>query len=230
MAAVEAVSNVMAQLDQLGVKRQRMTVDSRSITVGDVFVAVPGAQLDGRSFVQQALGLGAAAVLRDAVGLSVPHADARVIDVVGLSSISGHIADAFYESPSSNLRVFGITGTNGKTSIANWLSHALSQLGVPCGAVGTLGVSLGAKTWPTQNTTPDATQVHTILRELRDCGAEAVAMEVSSHALALHRGSRRLDRRRRRARHDSPSLHRRCRSRPALARAREQGRACRKIT
>jgi UDP-N-acetylmuramoyl-L-alanyl-D-glutamate--2,6-diaminopimelate ligase len=110
-----------------------------------------------------------------------------VIDVKNLAAHLGDIADAFYDHPSASLCVIGITGTNGKTSIANWLSQAFSALDTPCGAVGTLGVSLGSRTWPTNNTTPDAAHVQTILRDLRDAGAEAVAMEVSSHALELHR-------------------------------------------
>jgi UDP-N-acetylmuramoyl-L-alanyl-D-glutamate--2,6-diaminopimelate ligase len=113
--------------------------------------------------------------------------DPRVIDVENLPTQLGDIADAFYDHPSSSLRVIGITGTNGKTSIANWLSQAFSALDIPCAAVGTLGVSLGAKTWSTNNTTPDAAHVQTILRDLKAAGAAAIAMEVSSHALELHR-------------------------------------------
>ena len=178
---------IVRQLDGLGVKRQRMTVDSRSVAAGDVFVAIPGSKVDGRDFVASALAQGALAVLREASSATAKSDDTRVVDVANLSAHLGDIADAFYGHPSSSLRVIGITGTNGKTSIANWLSQAFSALNVPCGAVGTLGVSLGAKTWSTNNTTPDAAHVQTILRDLKDAGALAVAMEVSSHALELHR-------------------------------------------
>ena len=178
---------IVSQLDRLGVKRQRMTVDSRSVAAGDVFVAIPGSKVDGRDFVLSALAQGAAAVLREAASATAKIDDARVIDVENLSTQLGDIGDEFYGHPSSSLRVIGITGTNGKTSIANWLSQAFTALDIPCAAVGTLGVSLGAKTWSTNNTTPDAAHVQTILRDLRVAGATAVAMEVSSHALALHR-------------------------------------------
>ena len=182
-----SAEDVVKQLDGLGVKRQRMTVDSRSVSVGDVFIAMPGSKVDGREFVAAALAQGAAAVLRETSGATAKFDDARVIDVENLSTQLGDIADLFYGRPSASLRVMGITGTNGKTSIANWLSQALSALNIPCGAIGTLGVSFGAKTWSTNNTTPDAAHVQTILRDLKDAGALAVAMEVSSHALQLHR-------------------------------------------
>ena len=178
---------IVSQLDRLGVKRQRMTVDSRSVAAGDVFIAIPGSKVDGREFVASALAQGAAAVLREASSVTAKIDDTRVIDVENLSTHLGDIADEFYGHPSTSLRVIGITGTNGKTSIANWLSQAFTALDIPCAAVGTLGVSLGATTWSTHNTTPDAAHLQTILRDLKDSGALAVAMEVSSHALALHR-------------------------------------------
>ena len=188
-ASADAVTTVaiLRQLDRLGVKRQRMTVDSRSVTGGDVFIAIPGSKVDGRDFVANALAQGAGAVLFEASSVIEKSDDVRVIDVQNLSAQLGRIADAFYGYPSSSLRVVGITGTNGKTSIANWLSQAYSAIDIRCGAMGTLGVSLGAKTWSTNNTTPDAAHVQTILRDLKDEGALAVAMEVSSHALELHR-------------------------------------------
>ena len=185
--AVHNAEDVVTQLDRLGGKRQRMTVDSRTVSAGDVFVAIPGSKADGRNFVATALAQGATAVLRESSGVAAKFDDARVIDVEKLSTQLGDIADVFYGHPSASLRVIGITGTNGKTSIANWLSQALSALNMPCGAIGTLGVSLGATTWSTHNTTPDAAHVQTILRDLKDEGAVAVAMEVSSHALELHR-------------------------------------------
>lgn len=179
--------DVVAQLDALGVTRQRLTVDSRDVEPGDVFVALPGSRVDGREFVAKAAAQGAAAVLRETSHSSDTEIKIPVIDVTGLSHRLGEIADAFYNAPSANMRVFGITGTNGKTSIASWLAQAFTLLGEPCGSIGTLGVSFNDKSWPTQNTTPDAALVHTTLRNLRDDGAKAVAMEVSSHALELGR-------------------------------------------
>jgi UDP-N-acetylmuramoyl-L-alanyl-D-glutamate--2,6-diaminopimelate ligase len=179
--------SIVRQLDALGVARKLITVDSRSVSVGDVFAAVPGSAVDGRDFVSVALAKGAAAVLRDVPCINPKLDDPRVIDVENLPLHLGEIADAFYEHPSLAMQVIGVTGTNGKTSVASWLAQAYTALGIPCGAVGTLGVSLGAQTWSTNNTTPDAALVHSILRDLQRSGAAAVAIEVSSHALALYR-------------------------------------------
>ena len=178
---------VVAALDQQGVKRQRMTVDSRSVVPGDVFVAIPGARTDGRAYMQGAASLGAAAILREPSGAAAHTLTIPVLDVPDLAANLGNIADVFYERPSADVRVYGVTGTNGKTSIVNWLAQAYTLLGQPCGAMGTLGVSLGEQSWPTNNTTPDPASVHTILRDLKVAGAQAVAMEVSSHALELGR-------------------------------------------
>ena len=178
---------VVAALDQQGVKRQRMTVDSRSVVPGDVFVAIPGARTDGRSYMPAAASLGAAAIVREPSGAAAHALTIPVLEVPDLAANLGNIADVFYGHPSANVRVYGVTGTNGKTSIVNWLAQAYTLLGQPCGAMGTLGVSLGEQSWPTNNTTPDAASVHTILRDLKVAGAHAVAMEVSSHALALGR-------------------------------------------
>ena len=180
---------VVAALDQQGVKRQRMTVDSRSVVPGDVFVAIPGTRTDGRSYMQAAASLGAAAILREPSGAAAHALTIPVLDVPDLAANLGNIADEFYQRPSADVRVYGVTGTNGKTSIVNWLAQAYTLLGQPCGAIGTLGVSLGEASWLTNNTTPDAASVHTILRDLKTAGAQAVAMEVSSHALELGRVS-----------------------------------------
>ncbi|MBL8311415.1 MAG: UDP-N-acetylmuramoyl-L-alanyl-D-glutamate--2,6-diaminopimelate ligase [Burkholderiales bacterium] len=185
---------VLAALDALRVERRCMTLDSRTVHAGDVFVAVPGAHADGRHFVDAALQSGAAAVLCEADDAASGVASAiqvdtprRIIQIPALRQVMGDIAAAFYGYPSRVMRVYGVTGTNGKTSIANWLAQALDAAGSPCAAIGTLGVSLGTRTWATRNTTPDAVHLQTILRDLRAAGATQVAMEVSSHALELHR-------------------------------------------
>ncbi len=178
---------VGAALDELGIKRQRMTVDSRNIEPGDVFVAIPGVRTDGREYMHRAASLGAIAILREPADAAAHMLSIPVLDVADLAAILGNIADAFYGNPSAHIRVYGVTGTNGKTSVVNWLAQAYTLLGQPCGAIGTLGMSLGKKLWPTNNTTPDAASVHTFLRDLKVAGAQAVAMEVSSHALELGR-------------------------------------------
>ena len=167
MTIVEA-SAAVAALDRLGVARQRMTLDSRSIKPGDVFVAIPGSRVDGRQFIRSALDAGAAAVLQEAAGADATISDAKVLGISNLAAQLGHIAGEFYAHPAAAMRVFGVTGTNGKTSITNWLMQAYGALGMRCAAIGTLGVTLGEREWPTSNTTPDAVHLQTILRDLRE--------------------------------------------------------------
>ncbi len=186
---MQTVQTVVAALDQHGVNRQRMTVDSRSIVPGDVFIAIPGTRTDGRDYIDAAASLGAAAIVCESEGTASRALAIPVIQMRNLAMHLGYLADAFYRKPSANIRVHGVTGTNGKTSIVNWLAQAYTLLGHSCGAIGTLGVSLGENSWPTNNTTPDAASVHTIVRDLKAAGAVGVAMEVSSHALELGRVS-----------------------------------------
>jgi UDP-N-acetylmuramoyl-L-alanyl-D-glutamate--2,6-diaminopimelate ligase len=176
----------VARLDQLGIARKRLLVDSRLVQMGDVFAALPGHATDGRKFIDAAIRSGAFAVLaqsghgniNSALQTTVP-----IITVENLSRVIGHIADDFYARPSQTLRVTGVTGTNGKTTIASWTAQAYEQLGETSGVIGTLGVGLLNELTPSKNTTPDAAAVHTALRDLQVAGAKHVAMEVSSHAL-----------------------------------------------
>ena len=100
---------------------------------------------------------------------------------------ASRLADAFYDYPSRALTIVGVTGTNGKTTTTHLVRDVLDAAGMPCALVGTLGGSFGTQSWPLTNTTPLAIELHALLAAQRDAGARAVAMEVSSHALALGR-------------------------------------------
>jgi UDP-N-acetylmuramoyl-L-alanyl-D-glutamate--2,6-diaminopimelate ligase len=97
------------------------------------------------------------------------------------------LAAAFYRDPSQSLDVVGVTGTNGKTTTTRMISAILAAGGSPCGIIGTVGAEFGAQNWKLANTTPLPPELHSLLAQMRDAGARAVAMEVSSHALALDR-------------------------------------------
>ena len=162
-----------------------LRLDSRDIAPGDVFVACPGLSSDGRLYIDQALAQGAAAVLVEAGdGESVPLPEAAApvaLPVRGLRGLLGELGDAWYGRPSSGLAVVAVTGTNGKTSCVQWIAHALSRNGKPCGTIGTLGAVLPDGTALGGNlTTPDVLTVHRLLAAMRDAGAKAVAMEASS--------------------------------------------------
>jgi UDP-N-acetylmuramoyl-L-alanyl-D-glutamate--2,6-diaminopimelate ligase len=164
--------------------------DSRAVRPGALFVALRGAQFDGGDFVRDAIARGASAVVLDepharALGALPDDATAIVVDdeVRALS----RLADVFYRSPSRDVRVVGITGTNGKTTSTHLVSSILERAGIAAGRIGTLGAHFGDAMWPLDNTTPLADELQRMLAEMRDRGARAVAMEVSSHALALGR-------------------------------------------
>lgn len=172
--------------------------DSRRVTPGDGFIAWPGAASDGRRHVPAALKQGAAACLVERSGVeafsdtfafaaassATPDAIASYTD---LKAASGPIAAAYYEQPSQALDVLAITGTNGKTSTAWWLAHALGRVGQRCAVVGTLGVGELDQLEVTGMTTPDPVLLQARLRDMVTRGVQACAIEASSIGLAEHR-------------------------------------------
>lgn len=158
-----------------------LRLDSRDIVAGDVFVACPGGSVDGRDYIARALEQGAAAVLCQAPVPVDLQSDTRVHAVHELRSVLGELADQWYGRPSAALSVVAITGTNGKTSCAQWISQALTAVGKPCGSIGTLGAILpDGSSLGGDLTTPDVLTVHRVLALMRQAGAQAVALEASS--------------------------------------------------
>ena len=170
----------------------RLQTDSRQVAKGDAFIAWPGAATDGRAHVAQALARGAAACLVEAQGVEAfDFSDARIAALPGLKAASGEIAARWYDRPSEQLQVLAVTGTNGKTTTAWWLAHALAQHAIDgrrgCAMVGTLGVGVPPRLEDTGMTTPDPVRLQRVLREYVDAGVAACAMEASSIGLAEHR-------------------------------------------
>jgi UDP-N-acetylmuramyl-tripeptide synthetase len=172
--------------------------DSRRVTPGDGFIAWPGAASDGRRHVPAALKQGAAACLVERSGVeafsdtfAVAATSSARPDVIAsytdLKAASGPIAAAYYEQPSQALDVLAITGTNGKTSTAWWLAHALGRVGQRCAVVGTLGVGELDQLEVTGMTTPDPVLLQARLRDMVTRGVQACAIEASSIGLAEHR-------------------------------------------
>ena len=161
-----------------------LVLDSRAIRPGDAFVAIGGFGTHGLHFSAQARAAGAAAILFEPpVPADVPAAPADAIAVPGLRARMGAMADRFHGEPSAAMATVGVTGTNGKTSTVQLLAQAWTLLGRRAGTIGTLGAGLYGAAVPNGFTTPLVLQVHELLAQLRDAGAQAVAMEVSSHAL-----------------------------------------------
>jgi UDP-N-acetylmuramoyl-L-alanyl-D-glutamate--2,6-diaminopimelate ligase len=174
--------SIIEQLKAKGVAATRLTADSRRVQPGDVFVAYPGAQVDGRNFIAQAVAKGAAAVIVEAGG-SLAECGSPVVEVSGLAALSGEIAHLVYGRPSEHLWLAGVTGTNGKTSVSHWTAQALDAMRHPCAVVGTLGNGFLDALDESPNTTPDAITLHAALAGFVASGAEACAMEVSSIGL-----------------------------------------------
>ena len=165
--------------------------DSRRVREGDGFIAWPGGVTDGRQYVPAALKQGAVACLVEAQGANdfdwSSRVDSTVAAYEGLKAASGPIAAAYYEQPSHALEVLAITGTNGKTSTAWWLAHALQNAGKRCAIVGTLGVGEVHALEVTGMTTPDPVLLQARLRSMADAGVQACAIEASSIGVAEHR-------------------------------------------
>ncbi|MDP2170371.1 MAG: UDP-N-acetylmuramoyl-L-alanyl-D-glutamate--2,6-diaminopimelate ligase [Rhodocyclaceae bacterium] len=174
-------------LRQHGVNVTQLTLDSRRVQPGDVFLALPGAHADGRTFIADAVARGAAAVIyqRGEQDIAARHAvlPAPTFAVDNLAALAGEIAHLVYGRPSEQLWSVGVTGTNGKTSVSQWIAQAMSGLERKCGVIGTLGNGFPPHLEDSPNTTPDAVSLHAALARFVAQGASACAIEVSSIGL-----------------------------------------------
>ncbi|MDQ2857503.1 MAG: UDP-N-acetylmuramyl-tripeptide synthetase, partial [Candidatus Eremiobacteraeota bacterium] len=163
--------------------------DSRGVLPGSVFVALRGERADGHAFLAQAAAAGAAALVMDAAFARSGAARPALTTIVvpDTRRALSALAAAFYGHPSATLDVVGVTGTNGKTTTTYLIQAILEAAGVRAGRIGTLGAAFGATLQPLANTTPLSLELQSMLASMLERGARAVAMEVSSHALALDR-------------------------------------------
>ena len=163
--------------------------DTRLLRPGDLFLACGGDDSHGLDYIADAVTAGVVAIAWDASTADAPNAEVGVpmIAVPDLAQRLGEIANRFYDNPSEALRVVGVTGTNGKTTVAWLIAQCCEHLEKTCGYVGTLGSGVGDIEGGEGMTTPGAIELHNRLAEFRDAGAEYAALEVSSHALAQNR-------------------------------------------
>ena len=172
-------------LDIQGVKN-----DSRQVKPGDLFLAYPGAAVDGRLYCEQAILAGAVAVAFDSNALPESFLKSSTVPYIPVPQLSKQIAalaSRFYGHPSQSLQVTGVTGTNGKTTIAYQLAAAYELLGSSAAYIGTLGQGDVKALKPVGNTTPDALCLQRLFHAYQNAGIKHVCMEVSSHALAQQR-------------------------------------------
>lgn len=161
-----------------------LVADSRQVSPGDIFLAWPGDVHDGRMHIPAAIAAGAAAVVWESAGYAWPAAlSTPNLPCPGLQALSAELAVTWYGDPSARLWSIGITGTNGKTSCSHWLARSLSALGRKTAVIGTLGNGFPDALQTGTHTTPDAVSLQGLLAGFVTQGTQAVAMEVSSHAL-----------------------------------------------
>ena len=168
-----------------------MTLDSRQSLPGSLFVCMPGMTRDSHQFLESAAASGAvAAVVYNSAGLMEAQRlgmSAVLLNETSFESEVGKLANAFYDYPSRSMKIVGVTGTNGKTTTAWLIRDMLTALGYQAGYLGTLGFQIPGESRELSNTTPFSVELIGLLAEARDQGVEALAIEVSSHALAQHR-------------------------------------------
>ncbi|QFU74977.1 UDP-N-acetylmuramoyl-L-alanyl-D-glutamate--2,6-diaminopimelate ligase [Halioglobus maricola] len=171
-----------------GTELRGIELDSRKVQAGDLFLAIPGEQHDGRQFIEQAVANGASAVLAEPpIAGFVDAVPVPLVEVPELQQESGFLASKFYGHPSRELHMVGVTGTNGKTTVSRLVAQLVRLLGKPCGVIGTLGASLDEAVSQGGNTTPDSVSLQHQLAAWRDDDVFAVCMEVSSHAMVQGR-------------------------------------------
>ena len=162
-----------------------LVYDSRRVAKGDVFFAVPGEQADGHQFLSQAIERGAiAVVVADKAKVPPRVTFVRVHDV---RATMGLWAAHFYAQPGRRLKIVGVTGTNGKTTITYLIESIFASAGMEPGVIGTINYRYGGKEMPAHHTTPESLDVHALMAEMAQRGARSLAMEVSSHALVQER-------------------------------------------
>ena len=181
-------NHLIEYLHNLASPSAKVSADSRQIESGDIFFAYPvghgNALRDGRHYIDAALKNGAAAVVFDPAHFESPFLDhPQCVAVENLATKVGELCAQWYGYPSQKLRMIGVTGTNGKTSITQWLASALDGADHRTAVLGTLGTGFVGSLVQTGYTTPDAPRLQTQLQELLNAGASQVVMEASSHAL-----------------------------------------------
>jgi UDP-N-acetylmuramoyl-L-alanyl-D-glutamate--2,6-diaminopimelate ligase len=188
--ALAALKTVITNLEiNTDVAVTGITADSTDVHAGDLFVALPGEKTHGATFAAQVVNKGASAVLTDQQGSQIiaDSTDVPVIIMESLRENLGLISSLIYQNPSKKLKVFGITGTNGKTT-TSWLLHqGLEAAGIKTGLLGTAGIKIGNIEISSERTTPEAPQLQALLALAVEQDLSAVVMEISSHALAMHR-------------------------------------------
>ena len=163
-----------------------VNIDSRKVADGHLFIAMRGTQVDGHKFIPKAEELGAAAILCEQLPEETKQG-VTYVQVADTEDVVGQVATTFYGNPTSKLKLVGVTGTNGKTTIATLLYNMFRKMGHKCGLLSTVCNYVEGEAYPTDHTTPDPIELNELLGKMVDAGCEYAFMECSSHAIAQKR-------------------------------------------
>ncbi|HCY43012.1 MAG TPA: UDP-N-acetylmuramoyl-L-alanyl-D-glutamate--2,6-diaminopimelate ligase [Prolixibacteraceae bacterium] len=166
----------------LSVSIRSIQFDSRKVEAGDLFVAVKGSHVDGHQFVAKAIEMGAVAVVCEEVPENIPSG-VVLVRIANSQKNFGKMAASFFGNPSAGLKVVGVTGTNGKTTIATLLYNTFTLLGYKVGLISTIKYYVGKDEFHATHTTPDALQIQELMARMVEAGCDYCFMEVSSHAI-----------------------------------------------
>ncbi len=169
-----------------GITINSIHFDSRKVELNDVFVAIKGTLSDGHKFITTAVNQGALAVICQEMPEQIING-VTYIKVANSQKALAIIAANYYDSPSENLKLVGVTGTNGKTTVATLLYHLFNKAGFKVGLLSTVNIMVGEKTYSASHTTPDSLTINSYLKKMNDEGVEYCFMEVSSHGIAQDR-------------------------------------------
>ncbi len=161
-------------------------IDSRKVSEGSMFVALKGTQVDGHTFIQKAIDMGATSILCEDLP-SIQLSTITYVQVPDAAEALGYLAAEFYDNPSKKLKLVGITGTNGKTTTVMLLFRLFRNLGYRCGLISTVQNQIDEDVIPSTHTTPDAVSLNQLLAKMAQAGCTHAFMEVSSHAVVQHR-------------------------------------------
>ena len=163
-----------------------LQIDSRKVSAGTVFVAIKGAAVDGHEFITTAIDKGARVIVCEEIP-ALLNEGVTYLQVNSSNEAVAYMAHHFFGEPSTKLKLIGVTGTNGKTTIATLLYKLFTQLGYKCGLISTVQNQIGKEVIPSTHTTPDAISLQMLLKQMLDAECTHVFMEVSSHAIHQHR-------------------------------------------
>jgi UDP-N-acetylmuramoyl-L-alanyl-D-glutamate--2,6-diaminopimelate ligase len=178
--------NILAVQGTTDTAVNALNIDSRAVQPGSAFIAIRGVHADGHQFIDKAVSLGAAAVICEEIPANTAE-NVVYIQVSHTATAAGVIAGNFYDNPSHKVQLVGVTGTNGKTTIATILFKLFSALGYHCGLLSTVQNQIGDRIVPSTHTTPDPIHLNALLADMVNDGCDYVFMEVSSHAIHQQR-------------------------------------------